>query len=79
MRERDASRLSLERAEKAEEALVHKQDSLNSALAEANAKGEAANDRVQVSLDPHLFVTLSHVFGPPSLQGLPCHPETHNC
>ena len=65
--ERSASRLSLESAEKAEEALAHKQDSVNSALAQANAEVEAANNRVQVKLDPHLFTTLSHLFGTPPL------------
>ena len=80
--ERSASRLCLESAEKAEEALAHKQDSVNSALAQANAEVEAANNRVQVKLDPHLFTTLSHLFGPPPpppFWDLPCYPETHNC
>ncbi|KAL0048561.1 hypothetical protein WJX82_005892, partial [Trebouxia sp. C0006] len=47
MEERSASRLSLESAEKADEALAHEQDSFNSALAEANARVELANNRVQ--------------------------------
>jgi len=50
--------LSLERAEKDKEALAHKQDDLNSALAEANARVDLANIRVQVSLNPHLLTTV---------------------
>jgi len=82
--ERSASRTSLERAEKAEEALAQKQDGLNSALAEATAKVELANEGVQVRLDLHLFMTLPIFLqpgGPPppgggrpsqSLPLLPC-------
>ena len=72
--ERSASRLSLERAEKAEGVLAQKQDGFNSVLAHANAQVEAANDRVQVSLDPHVVHNCSHLFGHPPL---PLGPETH--
>ena len=75
--ERSASRLSLERAEKAEGVLAQKQDGLNSVLAHANAQVEAANDRVQVSLDPHVIHTAPIFLDTlPSLWG---HPETHDC
>ncbi len=78
--ERSASRTSLERAEKAEEALAQKQDGLNSALAEATAKVELANEGVQVRLDLHLFMTLPIFLQPPPPPplGLQCHLETHN-
>ena len=69
MEERSASRLSLERAEKADEALAHEQDSFNSALAEANARVELANNRVQVRLDPHLLTTLPIFLRPPPPSG----------
>ena len=65
--ERSASRLSLERAEKAEGVLAQKQDGFNSVLAHANAQVEAANDRVQVSLYPHVIHNCSHLFGHPPL------------
>jgi len=69
MEERSASRLSLERAEKADEALAHEQDSFNSALAEANARVELANNRVQVRLDPHLLTTVPILLRPPPPSG----------
>ena len=80
MEERSASRLSLERAEKADEALAHEQDSFNSALALANARVELANNRVQVRLDPHLLTTVPILLRPPPpLWGLPSYPESHDC
>lgn len=74
MEERSASRLSLESAEKADEALAHEQDSFNSALAEANARVELANNRVQVRLDPHLLTTVPILLRPPPPPSGASHP-----